>query len=93
MAFITPGDTNAYDDDADDAGAGYTRRRGKLLKLTAKIDIESRLTLGCAGAILTYLQRRRAVEYLPGDANADSLFQISNLATFSLKGVMYAIPT
>ena len=88
VKFITPGDTDAYDGHNEGNDAGYTGRQGKLLRLSGKIDIESRLTIGCAGAVLTYLQRRKAVEYLPGDADANLAFQISTLEMFSLAGFM-----
>ena len=46
--------------------------------------------MGCAGAVLTYLQRRRSVQYLPGDADASMAFRISSIEVFSLDGMMYA---
>lgn len=91
VSFITPGDTNAYDDQNGGNGAGYTGRQGSLLRLSGKIDIESRLTIGCAGAVLTYLQRRKAVDYLPGDADANIAFRITAVEMFSLGGFMYLI--
>ncbi len=91
LSFITPGNTDAYDDQGTGNDAGYTGRQGILLRLSGKIDMESRLTVGCAGAVLTYLQRRKAVEYLPGDADANQAFRISTVEMFSLGGFMYAV--
>lgn len=88
ISFITPGDTDSYDDYGDGTGAGYTGRQGKLLRLSASIDMESRLTIGCAGALLTYVARRKAVEHLPGDVNANKSFGISTIEMFSLEGMM-----
>ena len=88
VSFITPGDTDSYDDYGDGTYAGYTGRHGQLLRLSASIDMESRLTIGCAGALLTYVARRKAVEYLPDDVNANSSFRISTIEMFSLKGMM-----
>ena len=51
--------------------------------------MESRLTIGCAGALLTYIGRRKAVEYLPSDADASSLFRIATVEMFNLQGTMY----
>ena len=93
MTFITPGDADIYDDHNDSNGAGFTARQGKLLRLSGKIDIESRLTIGCAGAVLTYLQRRKAVEYLPGDTDANLAFYVSTVEMFSMAGFMWATPT
>ena len=77
-----------HGESADGDEPGYTRHRGKLLRLTTKIDIESRLTIGCAGALIAYLQRRKAVGYLPGDLESNSAFRISAIAAFSLSGIM-----
>lgn len=88
VSFFTPGDTDSYDDQNGGKDIGYT---GRLLRLSGKIDIESRITIGCAGAVLTYLQRRKAADYLTGDTNANLVFRILTLETFSLGGFMYVI--
>lgn len=88
VSFITPGDNDPYDDYGDGIGAGCAGRQGRLLRLSASIDMESRLTIGCAGALLTYVARMKAVEYLPDNVNANNSFRISKIETFSLKGMM-----
>lgn len=88
VTFVTPGDAIAhggYDEEIDDGVAG---RQGKLLRLSGWIDVDSRITVGCAGAVLTYLQRRKAVEYLPGDRAANLAFRIMTIEMFSLSGTM-----
>lgn len=82
----TPGDIDTYDECADSIGC--TGHQGNLLKLSAKIDLESQLTIGCAGAVLAHLQRKRAAQYLPGDEAAHSAFQVSAIAMFNLDGFM-----
>lgn len=67
---------------------GYTGRQGKLLHLSGLVDLESRLTVGCAGAVLTFLQRKKAVAYLPGDTDGGFAFRVSFIETFSLAGSM-----
>ena len=88
MAFVTPGDAESYEDYIESTEPEYTGRQGKLLRLSGIVDLESRLTVGCAGAVLTYLQRRKAVVYLPGDVTAQPAFRVSGLEMFSLGGVM-----
>lgn len=88
ISFITPGDNDPFDDYGDGTAVGYTSRQGQLLKISASIDMESRLTIGCAGALLTYVARRKAVENLPDEVNATDLFRISTIEMFSLKGTM-----
>ena len=53
------------------------------------MDVESRLTVGCAGAMLTYLGRRKAVECFPGDEAINSAFQVSSIEMFGVQGMMY----
>lgn len=88
MAFTTPGDAELYEDYIESTEPEYTGRQGKLLRLSGIVDLESRLTVGCAGAVLTCLQRRKAVVYLPGDVTAQPVFRVSGLEMFSLDGVM-----
>lgn len=47
------------------------------------------LQIGCAGAIMNYLQRRRASRFLPGDPAADTMFCISAIEMTTLKETMY----
>ena len=61
---------------------------GNLLQLSSVIDVESRLSVSCAGAVLSYIQCRRAVLCLPGDPDAINSFKISSIEMFSLEGVM-----
>jgi DNA mismatch repair protein MSH5 len=45
-------------DDTDGVPAEQ-QRQGNLLRLASYIQIDSRVTVGCAGAVLAYLQRRQ----------------------------------
>ncbi|KAF3043231.1 MutS protein msh5 [Didymella heteroderae] len=64
-------------------------QQGQLLRLAGWVDTESRITVGCAGALLSYLQRRRAAAYLPGDDAAYMMFRITTLEMFSLRETMF----
>ena len=88
VSLSTPGDDDSHDDCGEGTDAGYTGRRGQLLRLSASIDMESRLTIGCAGALLTYVARRKAVECVPDDVYTTDSFRISALEMFSLKNTM-----
>jgi len=90
VTFVTPGDAVAHDGYNDGIDGDVAGRQGKLLRLSGWIDVDSRVTVGCAGAVLTYLQRRKAVEYLPGDGSANLAFRITTIEMFSLSGTMYA---
>lgn len=85
MMLRTPNDIETYNE--HDVG-DRIGRQGNLLKLSTKVDLESRLTIGCAGAVLAHLQRKRAVHYLPADEDAHSVFRVSASAMFSLNGFL-----
>lgn len=61
---------------------------GNSLQLSTRIDIDNNVSIGCAGAVLTYLQRRRAMGSLPGMASCNTAFRISALEIFSTKDTM-----
>ena len=87
-SFLVPGDDEVSAGHGEACGVGYTNRQGKLLRLSGRLDLESQLSVGCAGAVLSYLQRRRAVQYLPGDQDADRAFQICDIEMFTLEDIM-----
>ena len=86
--IITPGSHNAYEEYEDHNEIGSSGHYGKLLRLAGRVDLESRLTVGCCGAVLAYLSRRKAFQFLPGDVAADSLFRVSTIEMFSLNNTM-----
>lgn len=88
ISFLAPGATENHGDYVDGDEPGYTRHQGELLKMSTRVDIESRLTIGCAGAVIGYLQRRKAVDHLPGDVDSNLPFRISTIAMFNLGGMM-----
>ena len=88
VSFSTPGVYDPYDKYEDAADSGYTRRQGQMLRLSALVDLESRLTIGCVAALLAYVARRKAIENLSNDGEARNSFHISALEMFSLKNTM-----
>ena len=88
VEFLIPGEDGSYNSRERGHEVGFSDRQGKLLRLSAWLNIESRLSVGCAGAVLTYLSRRRAAEYLPADVDAHRAFHVTAIKTFSLKGHM-----
>ena len=88
LSFVTPGDFGSHE--FQDRGDGFDSagQLGILLKLSAKVDMESSVSIGCAGAVLTYVQRRRAAEPLPRNAADKGMFRISVIEMFNLKDTM-----
>ncbi|KAL9090364.1 MAG: hypothetical protein Q9159_001991 [Coniocarpon cinnabarinum] len=80
VVFAVPGD----DGSPVDEEMGHQAR---MLRLSSLVSTEGRV--GCAGAIIAYLQRRRASAYLPGDLDADAFFRISVVSMFTLKDYMF----
>ncbi|KAL9609329.1 MAG: hypothetical protein Q9167_005895 [Letrouitia subvulpina] len=91
VAFLTPEDACVYNDYNETSEAGPNGRQGKLLRLSTHVDLESRFTVGCAGAILTYLQRRTAIGYTQLDDEATTALRVSNVEMFSLDGIIYGM--
>lgn len=87
VKFYVPGDTFNESDYRENSG--FTAHQGKVLHLSGYIDVENRISVGCAGAVLTCLQRKRAADYLPGDQSAELAFRIKSIEMFSLQGTMY----
>ncbi|PSN73019.1 hypothetical protein BS50DRAFT_653326 [Corynespora cassiicola Philippines] len=85
--LVNPGDVVPVEDFDGNEDAGS--RQGRLLRLAGRIDLDSRLTVGCAGALLSFLQRRRAAAYLPGDPAIHLMLRISHLQMFSLRDTMF----
>ncbi|KFY12425.1 hypothetical protein V491_06792 [Pseudogymnoascus sp. VKM F-3775] len=91
IQFSTPSDelmgNMGYMQDPEDyEAAGH---QGRLLRLAGCIDLESRVSIGCAGAVMSYLARRKTIEYLPGDQEALVAFNISTVEMFSLADMMF----
>ena len=89
--FVAPGDEDIYQDFKKGDEIGFTGSRGKFLQLSACIDTDSRITIGCAGAALTYMGRRKAVGFLPGSTNEPPAFRVSSLEMFRLSDTMYVV--
>ena len=90
MTYVTPGDVIANEAHPMAAEDGVTGgQHGQLLHLSGWVNTESTISLGCAGALLAFLQRKRSSTFLPGDNNAASLFHIGTIEMFTLAGTMF----
>ncbi|KAI1467344.1 muts domain V-domain-containing protein [Daldinia caldariorum] len=97
LSLETPGRqsvlfTSVVDDVADEADNNArheSSRQGRLMRLGTSINLDSRLTIGCAGAVLGDLQRRRTANYLPNDPDALIAFKIRSVEMFALFDSMF----
>ncbi|OTB16046.1 hypothetical protein K445DRAFT_351925 [Daldinia sp. EC12] len=76
-------------DEADNNIGHESSRQGRLMRLGTSINLDSRLTIGCAGAVMGDLQRRRTVNYLPNDPDALIAFRIRSVEMFALFDSMF----
>ena len=88
VTFVVPGDFLPSDNNNLGGDTGFAGRQGQLLRLAGWINMESRLTVGCAGAVLSYIRRKRSTAYLPGDQNSAAMFRVGTVEMFSLSGSM-----
>ncbi|KAK8140447.1 hypothetical protein PG984_000513 [Apiospora sp. TS-2023a] len=66
---------------------GYSQE--SRMRLGTIINLESRLAIGCAGAVLGDLHRRRTTQYLPNDPDALVAFSVKSVAMFTLFDSMF----
>lgn len=55
--------------------------------MASSIDMENTVTIGCAGAVLAYLQRRRTTDSIT-TLGFTGAYQVRSVEMFSLKGTM-----
>jgi DNA mismatch repair protein MSH5 len=89
VRFLIPGDSLTYDDDQEHDELGSTSHQGKLLRISGWINLDSRVSLGCVGAVLTSLQRKRSAEFLQDDPDGQQAYRITSMEMFSMRGTMY----
>lgn len=87
IRFLVPHNGLMSSEELEIEDLDFTLEEARHLHVLGSIDMNSSVTIGCAGAVLTYLQRRRATVSVAGDA-ASSIFQISSVEMFSLRGTM-----
>ncbi|KAI1005835.1 hypothetical protein K3495_g2390 [Podosphaera aphanis] len=84
LLLKTPGD------DSTSTENGYSMgRQGRLMRLAGYIDFQSRLTVGCAGAILNYLSKCKNIEDLSYLQEAPIQFRIQTIRMFALTDTMF----
>ncbi|KAI1336455.1 muts domain V-domain-containing protein [Xylariaceae sp. FL0016] len=83
---------SAVDDDLDvaDMYESYGgSRQSRMMKLGTAINLDSELTVGCAGALLRDIERRKTAQYQPDDPDASVAFGIKSVEIFSLFNSMF----
>jgi DNA mismatch repair protein MSH5 len=86
---MVPSKDSEYDEAQQIDDLGLTNQAGNLLKLLGQLDFEDRAGVGCVGALIAYLQKRRASEYLQHDPDAILAYRFTYIETVSVKNIMY----
>jgi DNA mismatch repair protein MSH5 len=89
VRFLIPGDSPTYDNGQGHDEVGSTSRQGKLSRISGWINLDSRVSLGCVGAVLTSLQRKRSAEFPQDDPDGQQAYRITSMEMFSMQGKMY----
>lgn len=87
IRFFVPQNGLAGPEEINSEEMGFTLREGKLLHISSSVDMEHPVTIGCVGAILTYLQRRRTVA--PTALEETSEYRVRALQMFNLQDTMW----
>ena len=93
VQFLVPGEHVHDGDDIRADEIGLTTHQGRILRIAAWLDLDNKVSVGCAGAVINYLQRKRASEYLQDDPVAQMAYRISHLEMFTFKDTMLDNPS
>ncbi|TVY85141.1 MutS protein-like protein [Lachnellula suecica] len=85
IVFTVPGDDVVGEGIRGERGG--TGRQGRLMRLAGWIDLD--IQVGCAGALLSYMSRRKNVDYLPNDRAALVAFRTRTIEMFALSNQMF----
>jgi len=87
MQFLVPHGGIIGPGEMETEATGFTLQEGRLLHMSSSVDMENAVTIGCAGAIITHLQRRRVTDIIPGNRASD-LLRINSVRMFGLQDTM-----
>ncbi|KAH8425985.1 uncharacterized protein LDX57_003724 [Aspergillus melleus] len=86
IRFLVPHAGLVDPDQMDTESLDFTLQEGRLLHMGGSIEMQNTVTMGCAGAILTYLQRRKAM--MSSGNGSVEIFRIVSVEMMGLKGTM-----
>ncbi|OQE25299.1 hypothetical protein PENSTE_c006G06453 [Penicillium steckii] len=91
IRFFVPHSGISGPEEVNPEDMGFTLQEGRLLHISSSVDMENTITIGCVGAVLAYLQRRRATgtSIDPIGPMDQCPFQVRSLEMFSLENTMW----
>lgn len=84
--FLVPHNGLVDTDQMDSENMDFTLEEGRHLHMASFLDLDNKVTLGCAGTILTYQQRRRSSDLVSGTDSG--LYQVTSFEMSTLSGTM-----
>lgn len=90
LRFLVPDSGISGPEEMNPEDMGFGVHEGRLLHISSSVDMDNPITLGCVGAVLGYLQRRRATgtSIDPIGPTDECPFQVRSLEMFSLENTM-----
>ncbi|OGM44275.1 DNA mismatch repair protein Msh5 [Aspergillus bombycis] len=89
IRFLVPHNGLVDTEQMDTESLDFTLQDGRFLHMPSSIDMENKVTIGCAGAVLTHLQRRRATVISASSDETSSYFQVRAVEMLGLRGTMF----
>lgn len=68
---------------------GLTDQQGKVLALSGFIDTDNQVSIGCAGALLSYLQRKQCSLRITGNPTQQDIYAIKSIEMLSLHNTLF----
>jgi DNA mismatch repair protein MSH5 len=87
IRFFVPQDGLEGPEEVNPEEMGFTLQEGRLLHISSSIDMENPATIGCAGAILQYLQRRKSSA--PSPLGGGNEYRVRVLQMFNIRDTMW----
>ncbi|KAJ5902185.1 DNA mismatch repair protein MutS core [Penicillium taxi] len=88
IRFFVPQSGLTGPEEVNPEDLGFSLHEGRLLHLSSAIDMENPVTIGCVGAVLTHLQKRRS-KILTSGPTEISACRVRSLEMFSLQDTMW----
>ncbi|KAJ5358895.1 DNA mismatch repair protein MutS core [Penicillium cataractarum] len=88
IRFFVPSSGLTGPEEVNPEDMGFSLHEGRLLHVSSSVDMDNPVSIGCAGAVLTHLQRRRATATRIGPLD-DCPFKVQSLEMFSLQDSMW----
>ncbi|CEO58793.1 hypothetical protein PMG11_03495 [Penicillium brasilianum] len=88
IRFFVPSSGLNGPEEVNPENMGFSLHEGRLLHVSSSVDMDNPVSIGCAGAVLTHLQRRRATATRIGPLD-DCVFSIRSVEMLGLQDYMW----